>query len=328
MATLVSKYGLLEQAKRIDPDGKLSTIVEYLNRKMGDILNEVPWMPSNDVWTNKTLRRGNLPTGTWRKMNTGVATEVSRTTEVLDVIGMLESYAEYDKEYIDNMPSPAQSRMDEAGAFIEGLGQTLVSTILYGNANADPDKMHGLAPRLATIDSEFVFGAGGTGSDTTSIFVVTWDKLKAFLCYPKNSPSLGIKHEDLGVVTITDATTAAPATSQYQGYRDHFQVKCGLVIRDPRAIGRVANIETAGATNLFDEDDMIALLNEMETGPGTKIYCNQTIKTQAEIALKDKTNVNWTVEAGLGGTPFLKFQGIPVRMIDKRILLNTETAIS
>ena len=88
MATLVSKYGLLEQAKRIDPDGKLSVIVEYLNRKMGEILNEVPWMPSNDVWTNKTLRRGNLPTGTWRKMNTGVATEVSRTTEGLDVIGM------------------------------------------------------------------------------------------------------------------------------------------------------------------------------------------------------------------------------------------------
>jgi hypothetical protein len=319
---------LVEQAKRLDPDGKLAMIAEILNLEMGGILEEFPWLPSNDIWTHKTVRRSSLPNGTWRKLNTGVATEVSRTSEVLDVIGMLETYAEYDKEYIDNMPSPSVARMQEAKAFLEGLSQTLIEKILYGNANADPDQIHGLAPRLASIDGEFVINGGGTGSDVTSIFVVTPGPDTAFLIYPKNSPSLGIKHTDLGEVTITDATTSAPNTSQYQGYRDHFQVKCGFVVRHPKCIGRVANIETSGTSNTFDEDDLITLLNNMKIGPSTRIYCNQTILTQGQIRLKDKNNVNWTPEQGLGGMTFLRFNGIPVRMIDKQILLNTETAIS
>ena len=328
MATLSSGYSLLEQAKRLDPDGKMAIIVESLNLEMGMILEEWPWRPSNDVWTNKTVRRASLPTGTWRKLNTGVAVENSKVTELLDVIGMLETYAEYDKEYIDSFPSPSVARLDESRAFLEGLGQNLVSKLLYGNANADPDQLHGLAPRLATVDGKYVIDGGGTGSDVTSIYVVTSGVNEAHLIYPKNSISLGIQHKDFGEVTLTDATTSAPNTSQYQGYRDHFQVKCGFVVRHPRCIGRVANIETTGASNTFDEDDLIKLLNYMKVTPATRIYANQTILTQAEIKLKDKTNVNWTAEEGLGGLPFMKFRGIPVRKIDEQILLNTETAIS
>lgn len=324
MSTVVSKYSLVEQAKRIDPDGKMSLIVEALNVEMGNILEEAPWMASNDVWVNKTVRRASLPTGTRRRLNKGVPTEVSRVNEVLDVISMIETYAEYDKEYIDNMPSPAQARLDEAKAFIEGIGKTLVSDILYGDNALNPDQITGLAPRLATIDNKFVFGGGGTGSDVTSIYVVTWGNTEAYLCYPKNSGGkLGITHEDKGRVTLEDADS-----NKYEGYRDWFQVKCGLVVKNPRCVGRYANIETAGASNIFDEDNLIKLLNKMKTNSSTRLYCNETIMSQAEIALKDKTNVNWTSENGLGGIPFLKFRGIPVRKIDSTILLDTEAAIS
>ena len=329
MATITTQYSLVEQAKRINPDGTQALVAETLNLEMGNILQEAPWMPSNDIWTNKTVRRGILPAGTWRKVNNGVATEVSQVTEINDVIGMLETYAEYDKEYIDNMPNPNMARMDEAKAFLEGLGQTLVSTVLYGNVNADPDKMHGFAPRLATIDGEFVINGGGSGSDLTSLFVVTWGKTEVFFVYPKNNAgTLGIKHTNLGEVTITKATTGLASANQFQGYRDHFQVKCGLVVRHPKCIGRVANIETAGASNTFNEDDLITLLNNMKVNENTRIYGNQTIITQGQIRLKDKTNVNWTPEQGLGGAPMLRFSGIPVRKIDKQLLLNTETAIS
>ena len=53
MSTLTTYYGLVEQAKRLDPDGKLSTIVEVLNREMGNILAEAPWLPSNDTGQTK-----------------------------------------------------------------------------------------------------------------------------------------------------------------------------------------------------------------------------------------------------------------------------------
>jgi hypothetical protein len=328
MATLTSYYSLVEQVKRLDPDGTTATIVEVLNRKMGDMLSEAPWLKSNDIWTNKTVRRGTLPTATRRKLNGGVGTSMSRTTEIMDVMEMLETYGEYDKAWIDSFDEPAKVRLGEAKAFIEGIGQQLISDILYCDSNADPDGMHGLAPRLATVDDEYVINCGGSGSDVTSIYVVTWGEDKVYLTYPKNIPNFGIEHKDLGEVTISTATTSAASTAQYQGYRDWFGVKCGLVVKDPKCIGRVANIETSGNSNTFDEDNLITLLENMNVDSTTRIYCNQTIITQARIKLKDKTNVHWVPQQGLGGLPFLTFDEIPVRKIDKSILLNTEDAIS
>jgi len=330
MATNVSAYSLSEQAKRINPDGTQATIAEILNREIPMLL-DAPWLPSNDIWTNKTVRRASMATGTWRKMNGGVPTSSSAVTEVLDIIGMLEDYSEFDKEYIDNQPDPKQARMDEAQGKIEGLGQTLGSTMLYGNALVDPDKMHGFAPRLGVLDGRFVIGAGGTGSDVTSVYAITWGRTDVHMIYPKNGDAtLGVKHRDLGECTITTATTGVASASQFQGYRDHFQVKCGLVVRNPRAIGRVANIETAGTANLFDEDLLIKVLNNMKTNESTRLYVNDTMLSQMQILSKDKANVFFTPGNGneLSGSIPLYFAGVPIRKMAREILLNTETAIT
>jgi hypothetical protein len=325
MATNTSNYSLVEQAKRIDPDGDQAKIAEVLSRKTGGILEEAPWMPSNDIWTNKTTRRASLPTGSRRRLNQRIAASVSRTTEILDVIENVEDYLDVDKQIVDSMPSPAMFRSGEVDAFVEGLGQTIVGDILYGDSNADPDAMHGISARLNSIDGRFVIGEGGSGSDVTSIYVFNWDPNSCFLAYPKNMASeLGVKHTDLG------QTTSETTDGLMEIYRDHFVVKCGMVVRDPRAIGRLANIESAGAANTFDEDNLIALLNNMNTGPSTRIYVNETILTQMQIRLKDKNNVNYTADDGdgLSGQPPLKFNGFPIRRIDREVLLNTEAAIS
>lgn len=329
MSTLTSTYSLLEQAKRLQ-NGELLDICEVLELETGMILQEAPWMPANDTWTNKSVRRASKPTGTKRRLNQGVPVSSSKVTEILDVMMMIADYSEYDKDYIDSFPNPGVARMMESRATISGIGETLVSALLYDNVNEDADGMHGFAPRLTTIDNKYVVGGGGTGSDVTSIYVVTWDPRDLFMMYPKNMPSLGVTHENKGQVTLTDATTAAPSTSQYEGYRDFYQVKCGLVVRNPKFLGRYANIETAvtATSNTFDETKLVRLLNYMKITPNTRIYCNQTIHIQAEIALMQKVNTNWSVAEGLGGTPFLRFRGIPVRKIDEQILLNTESAIS
>jgi len=325
MATLTSQYSLVEQAKRIDPDGDQAKIVEVLNRRMGGILQEAPWIPSNDVWTNKTTRRGTLPTGSRRKLNQRVSQSVSRTTEIMDVIEQLEDYCDVDAALVDSMPSAAMFRSQEVDAFIEGLGQTIASDILYADANADPDSMHGLAARMGTLDGRFVIGEGGTGSDVTSIFVVTWGPEWAHLIYPKNmAAEMGVRHVDKG--QVTSETT----NGLIEVYRDHFCIRVGMVVRHPRAIGRLANIESAGTSNTFDEDNLITLINNMETGPGTRIYCNETVLTQMQIRAKDKNNINYYMDSSfaLSGQPPLAFQGTPVRRFDREILLNTESAIS
>jgi len=324
MGALTSQYSLVEQAKRIDPSGNQAQIVEVLNRKMGEIMTDAPWLPSNDVWTNKTTRRASLPTGSRRQLNQRISQSVSRTTEVMDVIEMLEDYCDVDVALVNSMPSPAQFRSGEVDAFIEGLGQTIVGDILYGNANVNPDAMHGLAPRLGTLDGRFVVDGSGTGSDVTSVYVVTWGQATAYLIYPKNmAANLGVQHTDKGQVT------SETSSGLIEVYRDHFVIRCGMVVRNPRAIGRYANIETSGADNTFDEDKLITVLNNMEKGPGTRIYCNETILTQMQIRSKDKTNVYYTPGGNaLSGEPPLYFGGIPVRQFAREILLNTEDAIS
>lgn len=324
MSTLTSTYSLVEQAKRIDPSGAQAQIAEVLNRKTGMILTEGPWMPSNDVWTNKTTRRASLPTGSRRKLNARVTQSVSRTTEIMDVIEQLEDYCDVDAALVDSMPSPALFRAGEVDAFIEGLGQTIASDILYGNNGVDPDSMHGLAPRLGTLDARFVIDGGGDGSNVTSVYVVTWGQTSAFLIYPKNmAATLGVQHVDKGQIT------SELSTGLMEVYRDHFVIRCGLVVRDPRAIGRVANIEATGADNTFDEDDLITLLNNMNTGAGTRIYVNETILTQMQIRCKDKSNVHFTPGgSALSGEPPLYFNQVPIRQFSREVLLNTEDAIS
>lgn len=324
MGTLISTYSLLEQAKRIDPSGNQAQIAEVLNRKMGEILTDAPWLPSNDVWTNKTTRRASLPTGTRRALNQRISASVSRTTEVMDVIENIEDWCEVDSLLVDSMPSPALFRKGEVDAFIEGLGQTAVSDLLYGDANVDPDCMHGLAARLGSLDSRFVIGAGGGGSDLTSIYGVTWGQASAYLIYPKNMPAnLGVMHEDEGVVT------SETAAGKMKVYRDHFAIRFGLVVRNPRAIIRYANIESAGSSNTFNEDDLITLTNNWEKGPGSRLYVNETILTQMQIRAKDKNNVYYTPGgSALSGEPPLYFNGIPIRQMAREILLNTEDVIS
>jgi len=322
MATLnaYKQLTLVEVAKRKDPDGTMSAIAEVLNQQ-NDILQDAVWMEANDTFANKTVRRASLPSGSWRKLNSGVANEASTTRELMDTIGLLETYAENDVEVINAFPNPAQARNDESMAFVEGLGQTMAQTMIYGNSATTPEKFTGIAPRMNGLAATTnIIGEGGTGSDLTSIFVIDWSPTGVYMVYPKNSRA-GLIHEDLGIQTVRDSSN-----NKFQAYVDHFVWKAGMVVKNSRSIGRVANIESAGASNIFDEDNLIALLNRMTKGPGRRIYCNETVMTQMEIRLKDKDNINYTRVDGLAPGPVLMFKGVPVRQCDQIII--TETALT
>lgn len=311
---------LVEVAKRKDPNGMQATIAEVLNQS-NEILQDIPWREANDTFSNKTVRRATLPAGSWRKLNAGVAIEASKTVEAIDTIGLLETWAQNDVEIINAFPDPMQARNDEAMAFVEGLGQTMASTIMYGNSATTPEKFTGLAPRLASISATTnVLNEGGTGSDLTSIFVVDWSPTTTYMVYPKGSVA-GLEHKDKGIETVRDSSG-----NMYEAYVDKFTWKAGLVVKNSKSIGRIANIEDNGASNIFDEDNLIILLTRMTKGAGRRIYVNETVMAQMQIRLKDKTNVYFTKEDGLdGGGPVTRFQGIPIRQVDQIII--TEAAL-
>ncbi len=337
MATLDlnDQLSLLEIARRTTPKGDSAKIAEVLT-KTNDVWGDMVWLEANGVTFHRTTRRTSRPAGTWRQLNAGVATEASTTETVDETIGLLESYSETDKWIIDNAPDPDATRMEEAATFIEGMGETLIRTLFerstttnYGDVTKNVERFNGLPVRLGTIQANgLVLNEGGSGADTTSIYIVLWGADKVFMVYPKGSRTIGIEHQNLGQVTVSSAVGSnANNTAQYEAYRDWFRMNCGLVVRDNRCIARLANIESSGTTNTFDEDNLIKIMNRMpNSGGGAILYCNPTIKTQMEIRLKDKTNVNFNTDNGLGGVPVLKFRGLPVHTIEN--ILDTETAIS
>lgn len=312
--------GLTEVVKRHDPRGNLQTIAEVLN-KTNLVIQDMLWREANDFWSNKTTRRSALPAGTWRQLNKGVAVESSDTVTLVDTIGQLYARSEIDVDVAKSASNPEQFRSDEDKAFVEGLGQEIASTFFYGNVLTAPTEFTGLAPRMdALATTANVLNEGGSGSDVTSIFVVTWGANTAHMLYPRNS-AVGLEMNDLGIVDALDADNL-----KYRAYATEFKWNIGFAVKHTKAVGRIANIESTGASNIFDEDNLITLLNRMVVNANTRIYCNETVMTQAEIRLKDKSNVNWSVKEGLGGVPFMQFRGIPVRKCEA--ILNTETALT
>ena len=322
---MANRLSLLEVANRIQPNGEAARIAEIMTH-VNEILEDMPWTEANGTTTHKVTQRTSLPTGAWRAYNEGVNVEKSTTRQVNEPIGMLESYSECDKALCDISPDPVQFRMSEAASFLEGMSQTLSRSVIYGDHASSPKEPNGILPRynsLAPIlGKNLVQSCGGTGS-VTSVYVIQWGVDKVFAVYPRNSANAGIQHQDLGEWTLYDANN-----KPFQGYRDHFVVNMGLVVKNPLCVGRVCNIATSGTSNLFDEDVLINVLNQMwQGGKGnTVIYVNRTVKTQMEIALLDRANVWFSVQNGLGGVPVLTFRGIPVHLVDE--ISDTESVVS
>jgi hypothetical protein len=244
----------------------------------------------------------------------------------MDTIGMLETWSRNDIEVINAFPNPKQARNDEAMAFVEGLGQTMASTMIYGNSATTPEKFTGLAPRMPDISATTnVINEGGSGNDVTSIYIVDWSPTGVYMIYPKGSMA-GLEHKDKGIETVNNNSLTASGTV-FEAYVDKFVWKAGMVVKNSKSIARIANIEPDGSSNIFDEDNLIILLNRMTKGPGRRIYCNQNIMTQMQIRLKDKGNVHFTKEDGLdGGGPVMRFQGVPIRLVEQ--ILETETDLT
>ncbi len=322
MATKTTTNLTLDEViKRTDSTGKMIPIVDALFEENA-ILQDVPWKESNGIFSNKTTRWVKEPSGGYRKLNEGGDYEKGVTGVVIDTIGMLDTWSRVDKKEAQAAANKTQFLNDEAMSFVRGLGKTVAGDLFYSNTTTTPEKFTGLAPRLASLATTAnVLTAGGTGSDLTSIFVVDWGTDKVTGLYPKGSKG-GLERDDQGLIKEPDGNN-----KPYMAFVNHFEWDLGLSVKNLKSIGRIANIETAGTANIFDEDDLITLLNRMTKGANRVIYCNETIMTQMQIRAKDKENIHFTVENGLdGGGPVTRFNGVPIRQCDQ--ILNTESALT
>lgn len=331
---------LMDWAKRVDPDGKVSAVAELLNQT-NEVLQDMQFIEGNLPTGHRTTVRTGLPSVAWRLLNGGVNPSKSTTAQLDEGAGMLEAYSEVDKDLAELNGNNSAFRLSEAQSFIEAMNQSFVQTLFYGDTTVNPERFLGLHARYSTIsgatNGQNILSAAGAGSDNTSIWLVVWGPNTISGIFPKGSKA-GLIHEDLGLVTVENAVGITGG--RMRAYRDHWQWKAGLALKDWRYVVRLANIDVSdlvGSSGTQNAQQLIALMSRMldrvpAFGMGKPVfYMNRTVASLLRVQALNKSTNAIAIEPGLSqfGTPIagnMNFMGIPIRRVDQ--ILNTEATIS
>ena len=333
MAILGSTYPNLQDVASRTNDRKIMKIAEVLN-DTNPILDDMPWVEGNLATGHKHSIRSGLPTPTWRRLYEGVANTKSKTVTVTDTCGMLEAFSRVDVALAKLNGNEAEFRASEARPHMEGMSQEMASTLFYGDTGSDPEKFMGLAPRYNSLSGENagnILTGDGTGSDNTSIWLVTWSEDTCFGIYPKGMMA-GLDHEDLGKDVVQDSSS-----NDYMAYRDHYIWNAGFALKDWRYVVRIANIDVSNLTkNAATGSDLIDLMAQAEhllpsASKGRMVwYGNKTILSFLDRQMMNRSTLGLhRIEDVPGNSPrrgSLGFRGTPIRRTDA--LLNTEAVVS
>lgn len=329
MATIgANNPTLIDIANSMDPNGSVAAVAEVLNQT-NSLLQDMPFYESNLPTGHRSVIRTGLPSATWRKFYQGVPPSKSTRAPVVDSIGMLEARNEIDKDECDLNGNTTAFRLSEATAEVEGMNQTMATTVIYGDSTINPEQFHGLAPRYGAIASggsikQNIIDGGGTGSVNTSVWLVGWGAQTVFGTFPKGSKA-GLVHEDLGIIDAFDASNY-----RFRAYADRWQWKCGIVVKDWRYAVRICNIDVTNLTTENQAADLIKLMiRAIHRIPYLSMcrpvfYANRTVREMLDIQALNKSNYALSIREAAGQFQ-TSFMGIPIKTVDA--LLSTETRV-
>lgn len=320
---------LIDVATRLDPDGKVASLVELLNAT-NPVLTDMSFIEGNLPTGHKTTVRTGLPSVTWRKLYGGVQPSKSTTAQITDSCGMLEAYAEVDKALADLNGNAAAFRLSEDRAFIESMSQEMAQTLFYGNESTEPEAFTGFAPRYNSLSAQNADNIldvfSGSGGDLTSIWLVVWGPNTCHGIYPKGSQG-GLQMRDLGEVTVENVDGN---NGRAQMYRSHYRWDCGLTLRDWRYVVRIANIDVSELNTLANTksivDWMVRATERIPNfGAGRPVfYMNRNLREKLRQGILEKVSSNLTWET-VAGKRVMVFDDIPVHRTDA--LVNSESRV-
>jgi hypothetical protein len=331
MAVLATTHPtLIDVASRLDPGGKVESIVEILNLT-NEVLDDAVVIEANGPTSHRTTVRSGLPQATWRKLNYGVQPGKSTTVQVTDAMGMLEAYGEIDKALADLNGNTAAFRMSEEMAYIEGLSQTMATTVFYGNDGIDEATFTGFSPRYSSLTAEnadnIITTGNSAGANNTSIWLICWGPDTVHMTFPKGSQA-GIQVEDLGRVTLESAPAGG---GRMEAYRTHYRWDMGLVLRDWRYAVRwqfnpnvLTKNAASGADLISGMTDMIERLPNAAKGRAA-FYMGRKPRAFLRQQLVNKVAASTLTMVDVAGRKVVAFDDIPVRRVDA--LLSTEAQL-
>lgn len=320
---------IADWAKRLDPTGKVSDIVELLSQS-NEILMDMVWIEGNLPTGHRTTVRTGLPAVAWRLLNAGVTPSKSTTAQIDEQIGILEAWSEVDVALAKLNGNTAAFRLSEARAFIEAMNQEMAQTVFYGNGGIAPEEFTGLAPRYSLLSAgnggNIIDALGVDAADSTSIWLIAWGEETVSGIFPKGSQA-GLEHNDYGEQTIQ--VTAGVAGQRMRALQERWVWNAGIQLKDWRYVVRIANIDvsTLSATVPTLVDYMETALEILPNALGRPVfYMNRTVRRilRRQERLQVSTGGGITFE-NVEGKRVYDFGGIPVRISDA--ILNTEARV-
>lgn len=328
MATLSqgSYFTIVDLAKQTTPDGNIAIIAETL-AELNELLATGVMAEANQSFSDVGTKRIKLPSVSPRKINSGTEQSLGQTAQVREGIVLLDALITIDEAIVDHAPDPAQVRRNVMAEQLEAYMQEFSRICVYGDESVDAKEINGFFTRKNSLSDEGVFGAGGTGSDLSSILLVEWNPITTRLIYPKGSSTVGITEEDFKKRIVYDSSN-----NPFVAYVNQVKMEFGLSALDDRGFARIANLETSGDSyTLTDTTNhvmrlLVSARNYLRrAGKNAYIYVNRTIKAQFDNWALEKSNGFYTV-AGISGEPLTNFQGIPVKMLEQ--ITDTETELT
>lgn len=342
MAIIGSSYPTLIDTFKGSQEG---TVIELLKQN-NPILDDAIATPCNmDAVHRHSIRTG-YPTVAWGRLYKGVKPSKSTMQQVDDTTGFLEARSEIDTRLLKLAPDPAKARLVDSAPYLEAMNLEMASGIFYHDTATAPEKFKGLAARFAAYNSNLpdpgkpnianqVIHGGGSGSDNTSIWFVTWADHATSLLYPKNSKA-GVSVMDKGEEPVIDAVNGGT----YYAKVTTFEWHVGAFVKDYRYNARIANIDVSDM--LAGSVDVWALLRKAyyrlfqvygvgALGGKTAIYMNRQVLEILDAQSSDRAllaaNPNYTglSQATIEGKVVKMYRDIPIRMTDA--ILNTEAAV-
>lgn len=337
MTTLsITSPTLVDWTKRLNPNGSIETNIAEMLAVKNEILDYLPFVEGNLPTGHRTTARSGYPTPTWRKLYGGVQPSKSRTVQITDSCGMLESYAEVDKALADLNGNTAAWRLSEERPFIDSMGKEFAETLFYGNEGTEPEAFTGLLPRFnsATAENSRNLVAGGAASsqtDCTSIWLLVLSDNTIHGIYPKGSTA-GLKMEDKGQVT---AENIDGSNGRAEIYRTHYRWDVGLCMRDWRYASRAHSIDVSALTkagSATNDSDLLDLMVQMlekveDLTSGRPVFCmNRTLRSMIRRQIIAKTASSTLSQENIAGKHLVTFDGIPILQCDS--ITNTETSLN
>lgn len=338
---------LANWAKSRDPDGSAAMIVEMLNQS-NEVIQDVLWGEGNLPLGNRTSIRVKLPTVYTRQLGQAVATSTSREAQFDDAMSIIEAWNSVDCKLADLQADVGRYRLMKSLPYFEAMSQEFAYLFFYGDSTQDPTQFFGLTPRYSTMvaatasSAQNVINGGGTGSDNTSMWLVTHGEKSLQGIFPRGSKA-GLVHNNLG--QQVEVVTAGYPSTQILVYKDQYTWDCGIALADWRWNVRICNIDVSNLVAQSGAADLLDLMVQADyrlpsvsrpastTGnpmsdisiPGKQAwYCNRTVRLALERQAINKVSNQLTYDT-IDGVKQLTFKGIPIKNVDQ--LTNSEATV-